>query len=131
MIPKKFLTQSLNVFHFQDSCGSGRTCSIMLRSIEDELAELSPLASVTLVYPNDAFDKDTPPTSKVPRVEMSKEAMGELGLLDAEGYVKRQTLILNKDGKILAKLLVNDESELPMHIKNQVLPELRKLSTTK
>lgn len=124
----ELLTQPLNVLHFQDSCGSGRTCRIVTKSIEDHLSELTKYASVTIIFADDAFDRETPPTSSIQRAGLSKNILGELGLLDEDGYVKRTTLIVSNEGDILRELPVLDEGELELHITQSVLPELRKLS---
>ena len=121
------LTQPLNVFHLQDSCGSGRTCRIVLSSIEDSLFDMTKLASVRILFADDAFDKQSPLDSPVQRVGISKEALREMGALDEEGYVQRVTVILDKTGNVLRVLPVTTEDELTTHILLTVLPELKKL----
>jgi hypothetical protein len=120
----QLLKDRLNVLHFQDSFGSGRTCSCVLASIEANLSQLSQYAVTILVVADDAFDKDNPPATQVQRVMMSKAEMKRLSLLDEEGYVRRTTLIANAQGNVLATLPVETEEELSTHIEQRVLPAL-------
>ena len=120
----KILKEPLNVLHFQDSFGSGRTCSCALASIEANLNQLNQHAATFLVVADDAFDKDNPPTTQVKRVVMSKAEMKRLDLVDEEGYVRRTTLIVNSQGDILSTLPVETEDELATHIEQAVLPVL-------
>lgn len=121
------LNQKLNILHFQDSYGSGRTCKCLLSSIEVNLERLSNYGSTTLIVADDAFDKDNPPETKVARVVMTKAEMGNLNLLDEEGYVRRTTLIVDSTGAILATLQVTTEEELSTHIEQAVIPKLTQL----
>ncbi|MCL1474708.1 hypothetical protein [Argonema antarcticum] len=121
------LNDKLNILHFQDSYGSGRTCNCVLSSIEANLERLSNYGSTTLIVADDAFDKDNPPKTKVHRVVMTKAEMGRLNLLDEEGYVRRTTLIVDSTGSVLATLPVTTEEELATHIEQAVLPTLTQL----
>ena len=122
-----FLTRPLNVFHLQDSCGSGRVCRVAGVFFEDALPELLSVASVAIIHPDDAFDRAAPPPSLIPRVEISKDILRANGLLDDEGYVRRQTLIIDDRGEILATLPVADSADLPVHLSHAVLPALEGL----
>ncbi|MCC3406127.1 MAG: hypothetical protein JGK17_11145 [Microcoleus sp. PH2017_10_PVI_O_A] len=127
MLLTDLLNEQLNVLHFQDSYGSGRTCNCVLSSIEVNLERLSNYGSTTLIVADDAFDKENPPETKVHRVVMTKAEMGSLNLLDEEGYVCRTTLIVNSTGAVLATLPVMTEEELGTHIEQAVLPTLIQL----
>ena len=122
------LTKNLNLLHFQDSCGSGRTCKIILTSLEESFADIIKLASVTVVFAEDAFDRNNPPKTQIRRVAMSKSTMRDLDLLDEEGYVRRLSMILDSHGNVLAVLPVLGDEDLQSHIQLIVLPELRRLS---
>lgn len=123
-----YLTQPLNIFHVQDSCGSGRTCSVILHSFEESLAELSPFASIAIVHPDDAFDHKTLPESTIKRIKIPKELLETLGLLDGEGSVRRSSHIFNQAGDLLCSLFVPDEEDLVRHVREQLLPELKRLA---
>ena len=60
------LTRPLNVFHLQDSCGSGRVCRVAGAFFEDALPDLIAVASVTIIHPDDAFDRAPPPPTLTP-----------------------------------------------------------------
>ncbi|MEG4532383.1 hypothetical protein [Microcoleus sp. D2_18a_D3] len=123
------LNEKLNILHFQDSYGSGRTCNCVLSSIEANLERLSNYGSTTLIVADDAFDKDNPPKTKVHRVVMTKAEMGRLNLLDEEGYVRRTTLIVDSTGSVLATLPVTTEEELATHIEQTVISTLIQLQS--
>jgi hypothetical protein len=123
------LNDKLNILHFQDSYGSGRTCNCVLSSIEGNLERLSNYGSTTLIVADDAFDKDNPPKTKVHRVVMTKPEMGRLNLLDEEGYVRRTTLIVDSTGSVLATIPVTSEEELATHIEQAVISTLIQLQS--
>lgn len=112
--------------HFQNSYRKGQSCTIAMPIIEGNLEKLSALANVIVIVRETPFDEyvDTP----VSQFIMSKSDLGTLGVLGEDGYIKRTSLILDCEGKILATLPV-DPDRLEVYFTEEVLPLLESLKT--
>jgi hypothetical protein len=123
----ELLSLDKNTFvHFQNSHRKGQSCTIAMPIIEGNLEELSALANVIVIVRETPFDEyvDTP----VSQFIMSKSDLGTLGVLGEDGYIKRTSLILDREGKILATLPV-DPDRLEVYFTEEVLPLLESLKT--
>jgi hypothetical protein len=114
------------VIHFQNSHRKGQSCTIAMPIIEENLEKLSTLANVLVIVRETPFDEyvDTP----VSQFIMSKSDLGTLGVLGEDGYIKRTSLILDREGKILATLPV-DPDRLEVYFTEEVIPLLESLKT--
>jgi hypothetical protein len=123
----ELLSSDQNTFvHFQNSHRKGQSCTIAMPIIEGNLEKLSALAKVIVIVRETPFDEyvDTP----VSQFIMSKSDLGTLGVLGEDGYIKRTSLILDREGKILATLPV-DPDRLEVYFTEEVLPLLESLKT--
>jgi hypothetical protein len=112
--------------HFQNSHRKGQSCTIAMPIIEENLEKLSAVANVIVIVRETPFDEyvDTP----VSQFIMSKSDLGTLGVLGEDSYIKRTSLILDCEGKILATLPV-DPDRLEVYFTEDVLPFLESLKT--
>jgi hypothetical protein len=124
---KELLSQDLTVLHFQNSFRRGQTCSVVMPTIEQNLETIRCLADVKVIVRETPFDEyvDTP----VPQFIMSKSDLSILGVLGEDGYIERTSLIVDRDGKILATLPGDDDDRLEVYFTEDVLPLLKTLKT--
>jgi hypothetical protein len=123
----ELLSSDKNTFvHFQNSHRKGQSCTIAMPIIEENLEKLSMLANVLVMVRETPFDEyvDTP----ISQFIISKSDLGNLGVLGEDGYIKRTSLILDREGKILATLPV-DPDRLEVYFTEEVLPLLESLKT--
>jgi hypothetical protein len=121
----ELLSSNKNTFvHFQNSHRKGQSCTVAMPIIEGNLEKLSELANVLVMVRETPFDEyvDTP----VSQFIMSKSDLATLGVLGEDGYIKRTSLILDREGKILATLPV-DPDRLEVYFTEEVLPLLESL----
>lgn len=123
---KELLSQDITVLHFQNSFRRGQTCSIVMPTIEQHLETVQELADIKVIVRETPFDEyvETP----VPQFIMSIADLGSLGVLGADGYIERTSLIADRDGKILATLPA-DQSRLEVYFSEDILSLLKTLTT--
>lgn len=125
---KELLSQSITILHFQNSFRRGQTCSVVMPTIEQNLEAIHHLADVKVIVRETPFDEyvETP----VPQFIMSKSDLASLDVLGEDGYIERTSLIVNRNGEILATLPADDDDRLESYFTEDVLPLLETLKTS-
>jgi hypothetical protein len=123
---KDLLSQPITVLHFQNSFRQGQTCSVVMPTIEENLEAIQHLADVKVIVRETPFDEyvDTP----VSQFIMSKADLATLNILGEDSYIERTSLIVDRDGNILATLPA-DQDRLEVYFTEDIVNLLKILKT--
>ena len=118
-------TERVNILHFQNSFRCGQTCRVVMPIIEENLDTLRQDANIVVIVRDNPFDQYVETT--VPQYMMSQEDLSKFGVLGEDSYIKRATIIVDRDGKELKRWQVAQE-QLTSHFAEDVIPAIAALA---
>ena len=93
--------------------------------IEENLDTLRQNANIVVIVRDNPFDQYVETT--VPQYMMSQEYLSKFGVLGEDSYIKRATIIVDRDGKELKRWQVAQE-QLTSHFAEDVIPAIAALA---